>query len=152
MHQAKFFLVIFVLLSLQSCNGSSSSKTPDEFGQELFKMLKSCDTKTALQYKQTKEDVEILAEKVPELRGYSSYLSDEGYLEGFKQECITLQGNPTIEYDTLELRKERIFGKGTAHYEDSYLIVLVDGKSPMRIRIEHIMLIDGRWRIFCFSC
>ena len=162
-------LGLLLLVGVWSCGPgaekdphSQKPLTPDEFGQQLFAILKNEDYEGAKRYlwheqdwayvaslgqAASKEKREEMATKVWEKLQEGITLYHERY---FKAGARTEGGDPirTVEY--VRFIPGRIIQPAPpnyTNYNDSYLVIKINGAREQRLELDHIQVINGVWHI-----
>ena len=147
-----------------STDGGAHSKAtlaPDEFGRQLFTVLQNKDYDSIDRWLWHKEDWAHLAElgeAVPEEKqqelvdrikkklhaGITHY--HESY---FKIGTPGVYGEPirTVEYVGFTPGRARQISPKYIQYNDSYLVIKINGLAEERLEIDHIQVISGVWHV-----
>lgn len=140
--------------------------SPEEFGAELFESLKSDDFDRLLKLAFRDEDWAVAAESgipgIPDkakrnelmmelpnqfksdFDSYRSYfeIGRTTYIDG---QQITLN---SIEYVGFIPLKEKVISPRVRRYDDSHLLIRINGSLQHKIKIDKIWVMDGKWRLW----
>lgn len=135
--------------------------TPDEFGSQLFAVLKGKDYDSIDRWLWHEQDWAYMAElghPVPEEKqkkmaeevrkelheGITRY-HEQYFMAG----SSAYGGEPirTVEYVRFIPGRSRQVSPRYVQYNDSYLVIKINGSTEERLEIDHIQVIDGVWRI-----
>ena len=158
MGTSKKILFVVLLTFLFGCG--KSEETAEEFAKNWLTILKSGNTQKALKYKFNADDAGLLAERVTAIAASGvEYMSDELFLGEFENNRYMFEKNEvwndggkipikSVEFKSIDLGRERVFGKGISFYKDSNITVVINGKIESTIRLRKLWKIDGKWRVF----
>ena len=135
--------------------------TPDEFGKQLFAVLKDEDYSSIERYVWHEQDwayISELGEVVPEEKQKKAVERTKKKLrEGitryheqyFKIGTGVAGGEPiqTVEYVKFITGRAKEASDEYVQYNDSYLVININGKNEERLEIDHIQVIKGIWHI-----
>lgn len=143
--------------------------TPDEFGRDLFAILKNKDLEGIKKYlwhdqdwviiaelghPATKEQIDEYKEKaVPKINAgvtkyHDRYFNIGGIYYDAPTEPIRQLGTLTsVEYVGFIPGIARYSSPRFTNYNDSQLVIRINGSIEMKLEIDHIQLIDGVWHI-----